>query len=244
MLVFDFDGTLAPIVPRPADARVAMALARQLEALALRVPVAVITGRTVDDVLGRLRFTPHFVVGNHGAECPGMSTNTQLQRALEPVRQQLALHADALRAAGVTVEDKRFSISFHYRCAREPEQAQAQIRAMLQGAADNLRVFGGKHVVNVAASEAPNKADAVQQLALHAGVSSVVYVGDDVNDEEVFRRAPPHWLTIRLGRDDPQSCASYFLDSLMEMGGILNKMLQILGDVREPDRPLTRAMAG
>jgi len=51
---FDFDGTLAPIVSRPDEAHVSSAVARPLQRLAARAPVAVVTGRAVDEVRPRL----------------------------------------------------------------------------------------------------------------------------------------------------------------------------------------------
>ena len=58
------DGTLAPIVARPADARVPAAVAHRLQRLASRLPVAVVSGRRVQDVRPRLLFTPWPSVGN------------------------------------------------------------------------------------------------------------------------------------------------------------------------------------
>jgi trehalose 6-phosphate phosphatase len=51
-----------------------------------------------------------------------------------------------------------------------------------------------------------------------------VFAGDDVNDEPVFESAPPHWLTIRIGRGDGRSRARYFLDSPNEMAMLLERM--------------------
>jgi trehalose 6-phosphate phosphatase len=68
LLAFDFDGTLAPIVDRPQDARVPEPVAQCLQELGSRCAVAIITGRSVEDVKPRLGFAPQFIVGNHGAE--------------------------------------------------------------------------------------------------------------------------------------------------------------------------------
>ena len=70
LMAFDFDGTLAPIVAHPTDARIPPAVLTRLRALAQRLPVAIVTGRSVADVRARLGFEPHFVIGNHGVhEC-------------------------------------------------------------------------------------------------------------------------------------------------------------------------------
>ena len=54
------------------------------------------------------------------------------------------------------------------------------------------------------------------------------FAGDDVNDEPVFVAAPPDWLTVRVGRDEPASHAQYFLDSPVEMALLLERMLTFL----------------
>ena len=64
LLAFDFDGTLAPIVARPDEARVAEAVSHGLAKLARDLPVAIITGRSVADVRPRLGFAPHFVISS------------------------------------------------------------------------------------------------------------------------------------------------------------------------------------
>ncbi len=68
LLAFDFDGTLAPIVEHPDDAAVGAAVAAPLAALAARLPVAIVTGRSIGDVTPRLGFAARWVIGNHGAE--------------------------------------------------------------------------------------------------------------------------------------------------------------------------------
>lgn len=226
LLAFDFDGTLAPIVPRPDDARVPIALTRRLVRLAGRRPVAVVTGRAVADVLPRLGFEPTFVVGNHGAEDPGHPPiGTE---AMAVLRERLADTAPLLREAGVMVEDKQHSVALHYRLARDRDRARAQIEAVLEGAPPELRVFGGKCVVNVVATAAPDKADAVFSLVERSGSDSALFVGDDVNDEVVFRRAPDHWLTLRVGREDLNSKARFVLDGPGEVAQLLDRLLALL----------------
>src|SRR5207253_731178 len=95
LLAFDFDGTLAPIVERADDARVAAEDAQRLDALSRLRPVAVVTGRSVADVTRRLGFSPQFVVGNHGAEDPGRVRGLDVS-ALDDLRGGLAAQAAEL----------------------------------------------------------------------------------------------------------------------------------------------------
>lgn len=228
LLAFDFDGTLAPIVPRPAQARPSKAVSARLATLATRLPLAIVTGRSVDDVRTRLGFEPHYIIGNHGAEEAGQGEPLgPPPAALESLRRRLHDQKTALSAAGVSVEDKGRSMALHYRLARDREAAQALIAQLMADADDTLRVFGGKMVVNVTPHDAPDKADAVHALVRRCGSSSAIFAGDDLNDEPVFASAPANWLTIRVGRD-ARSGAQYFLDSPAEMALLLGRMVTLL----------------
>jgi len=228
LMAFDFDGTLTPIVARPADARISVAVASRLAALASRLPVAIVTGRAVADVRPRLGFVPHFVVGNHGAEVePAAASGAALFTALDGLRAQLSAHAAALRSAGVQVEDKGLSIALHYRLARDRARALQRIAELLTPLPAGLRCFAGKMVANVVSADAPDKAQAVHALVTTTGAAAAFFAGDDVNDEPVFAAAPAHWLTLRIGRDDPASLARFGLDGPHEMAMLLQRVLAI-----------------
>jgi trehalose 6-phosphate phosphatase len=224
LLAFDFDGTLAPIVARPDDARVPAEVSQHLTALATSLPLAVITGRSVADVRSRLGFEPRYIVGNHGAEDEDRGPPPDAAHALDTLRRRIEGQSDTLRAHGVDVEDKRYSLALHYRLAPDAGAALVCIEDLLQGMEPGLRRFGGKCVVNVVSAGLPDKGDALAALVDRAGASAAVFVGDDVNDEAVFVRAEPDWLTIKIGREDPLSKAMFFLDSDRELGELLRRM--------------------
>jgi trehalose 6-phosphate phosphatase len=227
LLAFDFDGTLAPIVPRPEEARVADAVAERLARLARQRPIAVITGRSVEDVAPRLGFEPQYIVGNHGAEDPDAAR--QLDRsALAGFRKQLRENAERLRTAGVELEDKDYSITLHYRLAKDRVAAQRCIESLLRDLDPGLHFLGGQFVANVVVAGAPDKADALETLVVRSGADAALFIGDDVNDDAVFARAEPSWLTVRIGRDDPLSKADFFLDDHAEVAILLEILLDVL----------------
>jgi trehalose 6-phosphate phosphatase len=226
LMAFDFDGTLAPIVARPDEARIPPAVAASLQALASRLPVAIITGRAVADVRERLGFEPQFIVGNHGAEADSdAATASILAIPLDGLRATLRAHAGMLQAAGVVVEDKGLSIALHYRLSRDPARAQGLINDLLTPEPAGLRFFAGKMVVNAVAAVAPDKAQAVQLLVARLGAAAAFFAGDDVNDEPVFVSAPAHWLTVRIGCDEITSHAQFCLDGPEEMATLLERLL-------------------
>jgi len=226
LIAFDFDGTLAPIVAHPRAARVPTAVGRRLQRLALRWPVAIITGRAVADVRPRLGFEPLCIIGCHGAEAPDDDRPADYQASLDAVRRRLDQVGRELSAAGVIVEDKAATIALHFRLAPDRAAAERLIGEVLAEAGPGLHVFGGKLVVNVVSASAPNKAQALHGLARRQGAQAVFFAGDDVNDEPVFEAAEPLWLTVKVGRGASQ--ARFYIDNPAEMPLVLDRMLDPL----------------
>lgn len=235
LMAFDFDGTLAPIVTRPEQARISRGVVARLSLLAQQLPVAIITGRAINDVQSRLGFKPQYIVGNHGAEDPADPlAAAALRQSLAHVRDLLAHAASGLGGAGVAVEDKGQSIALHYRLARDAHAAMARINEFVQQMDARVHVFPGKMVVNIAPAGAPNKADALRALMGRINAQHAFFAGDDANDEPVFSAALPSWLTLRIGRDDPASKAMYYINNASEMARLLDQMLDHLRQDAEP----------
>ncbi|BDG06304.1 trehalose-phosphatase [Anaeromyxobacter oryzae] len=220
MLAFDFDGTLAPYVPRPEDAQLPPATRALLRTTALLYPCAVVSGRARADVAARVSGIPLVaVVGNHGAD-PGFGP---IDRRLAD---RVAAWIPALRAAlasepGVVLEDKRLSVALHHRAAPfGPIALRHILRATsrLEGA----RVFAGRDVVNVVPAGAPTKGDAICALCDRQGTRLAVYVGDDRSDEDAFRCDAVR-IAIRVG-DTPASSARFHLPEQ----GAVDELLRVL----------------
>lgn len=233
LLAFDFDGTLAPIVALPSMARMPAAVSERLGRIAARVPVAIVTGREVADVRQRLDFEPRYIVGSHGAEGPVAEPAPVWVSAMAVARDWLQPHRGTLEAIGVQLEDKRSSIALHYRNAPDRALARRSLERLLRTASPALHVFGGKMVFNIVPAHAPDKADAVLALVRQEGAGTALFVGDDLNDEPVFQRAPAHWLTIKVGpgteRSAARSAARFFLAGPSEVADLLDAMLGHLG---------------
>ncbi len=230
LFAFDFDGTLAPIRPRPDDVQVSATIALRLGKLARVRPVAIVTGRRIADVRERLGFVPAWIIGNHGAEDDGdLDAALRAHRALDALREHLRAATSALVAAGVVVEDKGQSLALHFRTAPDRAAASALIEDVLAGFRPALHVFGGKLVYNAVAADAPDKAVAVQRLIERAGVQAAFFAGDDVNDEPVFAAARQGWVTVRIGCDRRESAARFCIDGPHEMAGVLDRILALIG---------------
>ncbi len=229
LFAFDFDGTLAPIRARPDDVHVSATIALRLDKLARARPVAIVTGRRIDDVRERLGFVPAWIIGNHGAQDEGdPDAAARAHQALDALRERLHERAGGLAGAGVAVEDKGQSLALHFRTAPDRAAASAMIEDVLAGFTSTLHVFGGKLVYNAVAADAPDKAVAVLRLIARAGVQAAFFAGDDVNDEPVFAAAQHSWVTVRIGCDRRASAARFCIDGPHEMAGVLDRILSLI----------------
>ncbi len=206
LLVFDFDGTLAPIVERPADAALRPSTRALLRVASLLYPCAVVSGRARADLAPRLEGLPLVaLVGNHGAEAGYGPVDQGPRRTVAGWAE--ALGVSLAGADGIEIEDKGLSVAVHYR--RAPDRAAARHRVRAAAAAlEGARIFGGRAVVNVAPADAPDKGAAVVEILHRIGWRRALYVGDDVTDEDAFG-ADGVEVSIRIGRTHASSARWY-----------------------------------
>ena len=153
LLMLDFDGTLAPIVPHPSDARVPAATLATLVALrdCPGVAMAVVSGRGARDVRGLLGLRGIDYFGSHGRERirPWSETVEADRRGRDAIREVCGrLLAGLSDATGFEIEDKGVAAAAHYRNARPGDRARIE-RTVLQAVAavPSLRVSRGKMVL-------------------------------------------------------------------------------------------------
>lgn len=199
VLVFDYDGTLAPLVDRPDSARMRPGTRRLLASVAQTYPSAVLTGRARADVLPFIRgIGVAHVVGNHGIEWdPPDASEAGIVRKVGDWRGTLSGMLEGVQ--GVWIEDKRLSLSVHYRRARKKAVASRAVHnavRWLHGA----RLVEGKHVLNILPAGKGGKWEALEKMMRTTRCPRAIFAGDDMTDEEVFERADPRRvLTIRVG---------------------------------------------
>ncbi len=200
LCAFDFDGTLSPIVSLPHEAILPEDIRVRLIELRQYAPVALITGRAVSDIRNRLGFEPDFVVGNHGLEgVPGWEVETARHEELcRKWRQHLDMVLRGSLYAGVELENKRYSLSLHFRHVPDPDGMALRLKTLLESLKPHPRVMSGKYVFNLLAEDACNKGSALAELIAISGAQQAIYVGDDVTDEDVFRLKRSDIMSIRI----------------------------------------------
>jgi trehalose 6-phosphate phosphatase len=193
LIALDFDGTLAPIVPDPADSRSVPGTLEALTALADRgAQIAIVTGRDALTVLSLsgLQSVPGLVVeGLYGAESwhAGELTSPPTPAAIEMLRERLP----AIVANGVDervwIEDKRLSLVVHGRLADDPEAVLDPLREPVAEVAAQLgfEVHAGRGVIELRLPGF-DKAGALRRLISQGSARTVLFAGDDVGDLPAF----------------------------------------------------------
>lgn len=234
LCAFDFDGTLSPIVPVPEDARLPDGLRMLLERIAQHAPIAIVTGRSVEDISRRLGFRPDFLVGNHGLQgVPGWEDlAAKHEQACAGWRRQIdqALGEPGWDP-GIQLEDKRFSLSVHYRHAKDPVACAVALESLFARLEPQPRVVGGKFVYNLLVQDRCHKGTALSRLMELSGAAAALYVGDDVTDEDVFRLRRPDILSIRV-EPSAESAADYFVPQQHDMTRLLEELVARLQAAR------------
>jgi len=223
LFAFDFDGTLAKIVRDRHSAQLGRPIRLWLGELAKRAPTAIISGRSVDDLRTRVGNTLPYLIGNHGLE--GLHVTQQVeQQARDTCKGWKQLIEERfgtkLARCGVSVEDKSYSLSFHYRNAGRKDDARALVFHVLAELSPLPRIVLGKAVVNVVPAAAPHKGAALLELMYQLNCTAALYIGDDDTDEDVFSLPDTRILTVRIGKKNI-SAARFFLKKQTEITEVL-----------------------
>lgn len=192
-LFLDFDGTLAPIVPRPEDAATSAATRRAVERIALRAggAVAILSGRDLADLDARLAPLALPAAGSHGVvrrDARGVvHRDAEAGEALGPVIGRVEEFA---RRHELRVERKSGAVALHYRQRPDHATAARRLADEIAAAMAGLRAIHGNMVseIVVMAADKGRALDAFMAEAPFAGRLPVM-AGDDTTDEDAFRAA-------------------------------------------------------
>jgi len=228
LFAFDFDGTLAKIVRDRHAAQLGRPIRLWLGELAKRAPTAIISGRSVDDLRERVGNTVPYLIGNHGLE--GLHVTQQVVEQARNTcigwKQLIAERfGTKLTRYGVFVEDKSYSLSFHYRNADRKDDARTLVFHVLAQLSPLPRIVLGKAVVNVVPAAAPHKGAALLELMYQLNCTAALYIGDDDTDEDVFSLPDTRILTVRIGKNK-SSAARFFLKKQTEITEVLRSIVK------------------
>jgi trehalose 6-phosphate phosphatase len=193
-VLFDVDGTLAPIVRHADDAQVPEATRTLLIAVAKRYGlVACVSGRRAATARRIVSIGSIAYIGNHGGEVlmPGSRTPA-LDPEIAPWPERIRRFAEAawtqeLQRLRVRLEDKEVIVAFHWRGAPDDDAASAAVRAVAERAeSEGLETHWGRKVLEVRPPVRLDKGQAVMRLVRGADLDAAAYVGDDLTDVDAF----------------------------------------------------------
>ena len=233
----DYDGVMTPIVDDPAAATLDAAGREAVTRAAAQLPVAVISGRDLDDVRAMVDVPGLAYAGSHGFDMllPDGSRERYGEDYLDDLdAAERALDADLDGIEGVRVERKRFAIAVHTRLAPgddERARAGAAVAAAV-GEHARLRVTGGKDIEELRPAVEWDKGRALTRLMavldLDTGTHAPVYVGDDITDEDAFAVIADSGVGIVVtGVHDRETRALLRLDDPAETPALLDLLVSL-----------------
>ena len=229
-LLLDYDGSLVPFAADPKQAQPDSEVIDLLLGLAADPSngVMIISGRPRSDLerwFGRL---PVSLVAEHGVWLRPQGEEWRMLKAITTdwmaqARPILQLYVD--RLPGALLEEKEFSLAWHYRRA-DPEQASAQATELLDDLGDYMRnidvqVLEGDKVIEVRNTGVTKGTGATAWLATRPA-DFILATGDDWTDEDLFRALPSDAFSIRVGM--AKTAARYHLGSYSAVRRLLREL--------------------
>ena len=232
-MFLDYDGTLTPIVSHPEDAWLSDSMRRTLRELAARMPVAILSGRDLDDVRRRVDIAGIVYAGSHGFDIAGphglrRQMASEFLPKLDMAEKKLQQALDGI--SGARVERKRFSIAAHYRNVKEENVPRVkQAVGEVAWRHRELRKMTGKKVHELQPDIDWDKGRALmwllETLALEGGNIFPIYIGDDRTDEDAFRVLKQRGIGILVSEKPRFTAARYSLSDPAEVERFLRALI-------------------
>ncbi len=216
---FDFDGTLAPLVPDPPAARLSLAVSRNL-VLLLSLPqarTAIVSGRSLVDLSRRVPLRGLGLAGNHGLEIALPEKTWKhpvVQACARPLaRLSLRLRQELHGLPGWYLESKGAGLAIHYRHA--PPEAIPELFRRVEAVVGQtqeyscLRLVKATWTLEIRPAVDWDKGRAVEWILLTWYGADwpllvlPVFVGDEATDEDAFRFLGSRGITVMV---DHQGC--------------------------------------
>ncbi|MBT8218983.1 MAG: bifunctional alpha,alpha-trehalose-phosphate synthase (UDP-forming)/trehalose-phosphatase [Bacteroidia bacterium] len=231
-IILDYDGTLMPFNEDPQAVFPDTELLSIIEALATdkKNKIVINSGRdrnTLDEWLGHLNVD---IAAEHGTwiRIKGKwqltielddSWKTQLQPILNKVVD---------RTPGSFVEEKDYSLAWHYRNSdRELGQnRQEELKVLLTPHTQKLglQILEGKKVLEIKNWKI-NKGKVLDYWLNGTKLNFFLAIGDDATDEDMFKVLPPEALTFKVGQG--LTSAGYRLENYQEVRSLLKHLSNI-----------------
>jgi trehalose-phosphatase len=232
-LFLDYDGTLTPIVSRPERALCSSEVKRHLEQLRdlPGIFLAIISGRSLEDLRKKIGVSDIIYVGNHGLEVEypdgshkkilSSAPTGELRKITQNVRNSLK------EIPGIYFEEKGPILAVHYHNVSQRYFALIPqvLEEELQQWRGRWKMAPGKMVSEIQPKVDFNKGKAVTEILKTFPFSGLlpIYLGDDQTDEEAFRALKGQGLSVFIGPVGFPSEADFFLKNPDEVQEFLSR---------------------
>lgn len=213
LFLLDYDGTLIHFFENPKDAKPTTDILKLLTELAdyVKNDVVLISGRVKDELESWFNNPNLGLVAEHGT---WIKENNRTWKMIEPladewkneIRPILELYLD--RTPGAFIEEKEFSLAWHYRKA-DSSLGTIRARELVDILVDltanyNLQVLEGSKVIEIRNSDI-NKGRATLRWISKENWDFILAIGDDLTDEDLFAVLPESANSIKVGLDPSQA---------------------------------------
>lgn len=229
VLFLDYDGTLVDFVDKPEDAKPDEELKRLITELNENenTRVILISGRDKETIGSWWKNVPVEIISEHGVWIRKPDGKWELTENvkcdwMKAVRPVLEKFAD--RTPGTFIEEKNYSLAWHYRKA-DPELGEiraSELSTMLKDLVSNhdLSVLEGNKVLEIKNSGV-NKGRAANRLLKDSKPDFIFAVGDDWTDEYLFSELPEKTFTVKVGLK--RTNARYYIRSISKVRNLLEE---------------------
>ncbi|MBI1883805.1 MAG: trehalose-phosphatase [Chlamydiae bacterium] len=234
-LALDYDGTLAPIVSKPQEARLSLNSLSLLKKLSKnpKIILCIVTGRSMDSILKLIPLPKILFIANHGFEMKwGKKTWTHpLSKKLKPLYREILkkLKRGLSCFPGIFIENKKATLTVHYRdvSLQQIPYLKKIVHHILSSHLKQIKLTSGKKVFEIRPRTNWDKGKALLKMGRVKNLSRdafKIYIGDDQTDEDVFRVLKSKSLTVRVGLSK-KSYASHYVQSPKEVLDFLNQII-------------------
>jgi len=210
-------------VERPEDAAPPAETRAELDRLAAKYAVvAIVSGRTSEDVRSRVGVDGVVCVGSHGLE---------LEPQADRWRRVLAAFAADAPWPPDEIEVKGLAVAFHFRCSDDERRAVRELDAIAESAREEgLVARYGRKILEVLPPVASHKGTAVRRLLEEHELRRALAAGDDTTDIDSFAALDGLDVALRVAVTSPEApsalldAADLVLDSTDEFLALLRKL--------------------
>ncbi len=230
LLLLDYDGTLVEFAAKPDLASPSPDTVNLLGELAA-IPqnkIVVISGRSHETLENWLGHLPIDIVAEHGmySKQEGIWRTTSLDNGVWKDTVRPIMNDFVSRCAGSFVEEKAYSLAWHYRNVTENigfDRSREMIQTLEYLLPHQLRLLDGKKVIEIKSVDTDKGKAAIQQLMARP-YDFVAVIGDDQTDEDMFSALNgSDSYTIKVGRG--ATSAHYRLDNVQQVLTLLKEFV-------------------